>query len=141
MPRNPILGDSKSPTVERSSPKIVLPIAQISPIELEICDISDAFTQSHLLPKSERIILFLPFYLETNWKGRIPTDRPKVENRSQRMPAIKQLYGTTDAPLRWFARGSNAFKTKKTAPMFGRSVCISIQRQRCNRGFGSHPCG
>ena len=109
--------DASAPTVARCAPRLVLTFAKILDLELGIVDISSAFTQSNPAHSSQRCILILPPYLPCPWLGTLNLSDLQEKNNfhgvTHGMVAIKPIYGTTCAPLRWFARLSEAFRLKK----------------------------
>ena len=86
-------------------------------MELGIVDISSAFTQSHPVHPTQRVVLILPPYLPCPWSGSLNLPPGKCKNNfsgaTHGMVTIKPIYGTTCAPLRWFARLSEAFRIRE----------------------------
>ena len=105
------------PTAARCAPRVVLTFAKILDLELGVVDISSAFTKSHPVHSSQRCILILPPYLPRPWLDALNLSDLQKQNNFRGVKhgviTIKPIYGTTCAPLRWFARLSEAFRLKK----------------------------
>ena len=92
-----------APTVSRSSPRIILALAMIMGWEVAILDISSAFTQSHLMQPSERIILLMPWYIPAPWRGSLNLRKDDGARATHGLLTMRPLYGTACAPMRWFS--------------------------------------
>ena len=79
---------------------------------LAIVDISSAFTQSHMMQPSERCILLMPWYVPCPWRGTLCLDKSASSPVTYGLLTIRPLYGTSCAPLRWFACISEEFRRR-----------------------------
>ena len=98
---------TSSPTVHRCGTKLVLTVAAMGNFEIHSVDVSQAFLQSDNLAESDRCIVIPPVMVPMPWKGEL---YPPETNLNQVPPPrhgfliLKPLYGTRDAPLRWFVK-------------------------------------
>ena len=99
-----------SPTVSRVSPRMILSIAITLSLDIGIVDITSAFIQSNMVEKSSRLIIIPPYYVPLPWTNKIDASLPRVRTSSLAFLTIRPLYGTTDAPIRWFITFSTRFK-------------------------------
>ena len=102
--------DFASPTVSRASPRLILTISTILKMTLGIIDISSAFTQSELVAPEHRILITMPWYVPLPFLGKIDTSRDRHATATHALLTLRPLYGTTDAPIRWFSSISMQFK-------------------------------
>ena len=99
-----------SPTVHRVSPRMILAIAVTLSLSIGIVDITSAFIQSNLVEKSKRIIILPPHYIPLPWTNKVDQSLPRSRTSTYGLLTIRPLYGTTDAPIRWFITFSTRFK-------------------------------
>ena len=79
-------------------------------LKIGIIDISSAFTQSELVSPEQRILITHPWYVPLPFLGKIDTTRDKHALPTHALLTLRPLYGTSDAPIRWFASISMQFK-------------------------------
>ena len=99
-----------SPTVSRVSPRMILSIAVTYSFSIGIVDITSAFIQSNLVEKSKRLVIIPPYYIPLPWTNKVDPSLPKTRMSSYGLLTIRPLYGTTDAPIRWFVTFSTRFR-------------------------------
>ena len=99
-----------SPTVSRVSPRMILSIAVTFSFTIGMVDITSAFIQSHLIEKEKRLIIIPPYYIPLPWKNKVDVSLPRTRDSTLALLTIRPLYGTVDAPIRWFITFSTRFK-------------------------------
>ena len=99
-----------SPTVARVSPRMILAIDVSLSFNIGIVDIASASIQSNMVEKSKRLIIIPPYYIPLPWADKIDASLPRVRSSPLALLTIRPLYGTTDAPIRWFITFSTRFK-------------------------------
>ena len=98
---------TSSPTVHRCGTKLVLTIAAMRSFEIHSVGASQAFLQSDNLAESDRRIVIPPAMAPMPWKGQLhspETNLNHVPPPRYGFLILKPLYGTRDAPLRWFVK-------------------------------------
>ena len=96
-----------SPTADRSLIRILLSVASNLSFDVVICDISQAFLQADVLPIADRFYAIPPPCIKFSpreWGGEILTTPPPAKTISNRylFRCNRPIYGSTDAPLRWY---------------------------------------
>ena len=107
-----------APTADRQLLKVILSLSVQLAYDVITCDISQAFLQSDFLPDRDQYIALPPSCITLNsmtWDGIVHSDTPKTSPFLSKFAFLcrKPLYGSTDAPLRWyatFARHMRRFK-------------------------------
>ena len=98
---------TSSPTVSRCGSKLVVMIAAMLNFDIHSVDVSQAFLQSDNLAESDRCIIIPPSMIPMPWQGKL--HNPDVNIKMLPSPThgfliLRPLYGTRDAPLRWFIK-------------------------------------
>ena len=109
--------DYASPTVSRFAPEILLRIGVQMQWKCGLVDISSAFTQSSLLPSAERVIILPPPYVQLPFQNRIGPKYVAPHPPRLGLLTLRPLYGTSCAPLRWYATISSSFKLEGWSQM------------------------
>lgn len=110
-----------APTADRCLIRILLSCASSYEFEVLVCDISQAFLQADVLPANERYYLYPPACIELKsdvWGGSI-LEKPLKASECV-YPWLfrcnRPLYGSTDAPLRWYVTLASRLRKYKYHP-------------------------
>ena len=98
---------TSSPTVHRCGVKIMCMIAVLFSFQMRSLDVSQAFLQSDNLAESDRCIVIPPNMVKLPWTGELHSPTVNLKNLpppTHGFLILKPLYGTRDAPLRWFMK-------------------------------------
>ena len=102
-----------SPTANRCGVKLICIIASQSLWKIHALDISQAFLQAGNLHPSERVILLPPPMVPLPWKKKLhhpEMDLKKVPRHNHGFLLLRPLYGSRDAPMRWFLKLSQVLR-------------------------------
>ena len=103
-----------SPTANRCGVKLICIISSQTKWVVHALDISQAFLQAGNLHPKERIILIPPPMVPLPWKRTLyhpETDLKKVRTSNHGFLLLRPLYGSRDAPMRWFLKLSQILRS------------------------------
>ena len=101
---------ASSPTANRCGIKLICIIASQTKWTIRALDISQAFLQAGNLHPAERVILIPPPTIRLPWQKSLyapDTDLKAVARPNHGFLLLRPLYGSRDAPMRWFLKLSD----------------------------------
>ena len=96
-----------APTAYRHLLRILISLEASWKFQVLTCDISQDFLQSDKLPEKDKYLVIPPACIKLNglkWDGHIQVDNSQQLGYRERYAFLchKPIYGSTDAPLRWY---------------------------------------
>ena len=109
-----VTGFVSSPTVHRSSIKLICSLAVALKWNVRALDISQAFLQSENLRPESRMVVIPPPMVTLPWTGSLPpmgTDLKSLPRSQHGFLLLRPLYGGRDAPMRCWVTLSKRFRS------------------------------
>ena len=108
--------DTSAPTAARISPKAAMFVSRAMRWKIGVVDISQAFSQADLITPAQRVVVIAPWFIPTPWKRRVDTTLDRRARPEWGWLAMRPLYGTKRAPLRWYQKLTSCFIRRQWNP-------------------------